>query len=55
MSLIGIIIAVVALGLIASAVLILKQSAKNFDLSEEQLKDINKRNAELEAEEKKEE
>jgi uncharacterized protein YpmB len=55
MSLIGIIIAVVALGLIASAVLILKQSAKKFDLSEEQLKDINKRNAELEAEEKKEE
>lgn len=54
MSLIGIIIAVIALGLIVSAVLLLKQSAKKFDLTEEQLKKIEARNIELENEEKKE-
>ncbi|XPF94172.1 DUF2897 family protein [Colwellia sp. RE-S-Sl-9] len=55
MSLIGIIIAVIALGLIVSAVLLLKQSAKKFDLTEEQLQKIEARNTELEKEEKKEE
>ncbi|WP_083690148.1 DUF2897 family protein [Colwellia sp. UCD-KL20] len=53
MSLTGIIIAVIALGLIVSAVLLLKQSAKKFDLTEEQLKKIEARNALLEKEEKK--
>jgi len=54
MSYTGIIIAIIALGLIASAVLLLKQSAKKFDLTEEQLKKIKKRNTEIEKEEQKE-
>jgi len=53
MSYTGIIIAIIALGLIASAVLLLKQSAKKFDLTEEQLKKIKKRNTEIEKEEQK--
>jgi len=52
MSLTGIIIILIALGLIISGVLLLKQSAKKFDLSEEQLKDIKKRNIEQDKEEK---
>lgn len=55
MSLTGIIIILVALGLIVSGVLLLKQSAKKFDLSEEQLKEIKKRNADQDQEDKKEE
>ncbi|WP_426360197.1 DUF2897 family protein [Pseudocolwellia sp. HL-MZ19] len=55
MSTIGIIIALIALGLIVGGILLLKQSAKKFNLSEQQLEDINKRNVELEQEEKKEE
>lgn len=55
MSLIGIFIGVIALGLIAGAVLLLKQSARKFDLTEQQLKDIKQRNKELDEEEKKEE
>lgn len=54
MSLIGIIFIVIALGLIVSAVLLIKQSAKKFRLSEEQLKKINERNEALEKEEQKE-
>jgi len=54
MSYTGIIIAIIALGLIASAILLLKQSAKKFDLTEEQLKKIKKRNTEIEKEEQKE-
>jgi len=53
MSSIGIVFALIALGLIIGGVLLLKQSAKKFNLSEEQLEDINKRNAELEKEENK--
>jgi hypothetical protein len=54
MSLIEIIIIVVAIGLVVSAVLLLKQSAKKFNLTDEQLDKINKRNEVLDKEEKKE-
>lgn len=55
MSNVGIIAALIALGLIVGGILLLKQSAKKFHLTEEQLDDINKRNAELDAEDKKNE
>lgn len=48
-------IIVIALGTIVSAVLLVKQSARKFELSEEQLKKINQRNKILDEEEKKEE
>jgi hypothetical protein len=51
MSLTGIIIILVALGLVISAILLLKQSAKKFNLTDEQLKNIKKRNDELDKEE----
>lgn len=51
MSSTGIIITLIALGLVISGVLLLKQSAKKFDLTDEQLKDIKKRNDELDKEE----
>ena len=50
----GIIIAIIALGIIVSAVLLLKQSAKKFNLTDEQLKNIKKRNSDIEKEEQKE-
>ena len=54
MTFIEIIIAVIALGLIVGAVLLLKQSAKKFNLTDEQLKNIKERNKTIEAEEQKE-
>jgi len=50
----GIIIAIIALGIIVSAVLLLKHSAKKFNLTDEQLKNIKKRNSDIEKEEQKE-
>ena len=47
-------IAAVIIGTIISGVLLLKQSAKKFKLSDEQLKRINERNRALEKEEQKE-
>jgi len=55
MSLIGVIFIVIALGIIAGAVLLIKQSAKKFNLTEEQLKDINQRNEAFKKEEQDEE
>lgn len=55
MSSTGIIFIVIALGIIVSAVLLLKQSAKKFNLSDEQLKDINERNKKLDKEEQNDE
>ncbi len=54
MSITALIIIVIAIGSVFSGILLLKQSAKKFDLTEQQLKDIEKRNKELAAEEKKE-
>lgn len=48
-------IIVFALGSVVSAVLLLKQSARKFDLSDEQLKKINQRNKKLDEEEEREE
>jgi len=48
------VIAAVIIGTIISGVLLLKQSAKKFKLSDEQLKRINERNQALEKEEQKE-
>ena len=52
MSLIIIAIIVIALGTIVSAIMLLKQSAKKFDLSQEQLDTIKKRNNMLDEQEK---
>lgn len=51
MSLSTIIIIVIALGTVVSAILLLKQSAKKFNLTDEQLKEIKKRNKALDKEE----
>jgi DUF2897 family protein len=45
------IILIISLGMIVSPILLLKQSAKKFNLSEQQLKDIKERNKALDAEE----
>ena len=50
MSIITIIIIVIAVGSIASGILLLKQSAKKFDLTKEQLTKIKERNEELDKE-----
>lgn len=47
-------IIILALGLIFSGILLLKQSAKKFNLTEEQLTKINERNDDLNKEEEKE-
>lgn len=47
MTLSGIILTVLALGIIVGGVLLLKKSAKKFDLTAEQLSSIKKRNEEL--------
>ncbi|WP_448563982.1 DUF2897 family protein [Thalassotalea ganghwensis] len=54
MLIIKVVIILLAIGLIAGAVLLLKQSAKKFKLDDEQLKRIKQRNLELEREETKE-
>ncbi len=51
MSITAIIIILLALGLILGGVLLLKKSAKKFNLSDEQLKKINERNQALDKEE----
>jgi len=48
-------IIVIVLGTVVSAILLLKQSARKFDLSQEQLNKIKQRNKKLDEEEKKEE
>lgn len=52
MTLSGIILTVLALGIIVGGVLLLKKSAKKFDLTAEQLSSIKKRNEELDKAEK---
>ena len=52
MSLSGIILTILALGIILGGVFLLKKSAKKFDLTPEQLSKIKKRNKELDMEEK---
>ncbi len=52
MSLSGIILTILALGIILGGVFHAKKSAKKFDLTPEQLKKIKKRNKELDKEEK---
>ena len=51
MSYIAIIIITLALGIIFSGIWLLKQSAKKFNLTEQQLKNIKARNEKLEKEE----
>lgn len=52
MSLNAIIITIIALGIIIGGILLLKKSAKKFDLTREQLSKIKKRNEELDKAEK---
>ncbi|TPH13884.1 DUF2897 family protein [Litorilituus lipolyticus] len=52
MSIIAILIIIIAVGVIAGGVLLLKQSAKKFNLTDEQLTKIKARNKEIEQEEK---
>lgn len=47
-----IVLILLALGIILGGVLLLKKSAKKFDLTDEQLEKIKKRNKELDEEEK---
>ena len=47
-----IIVVILALGIILGGVLLLKKSARKFDLTDEQLEKIKKRNKELDEEEK---
>ena len=54
MSLSVIILIFLALGIILGGVLLLKKSARKFDLTTEQLKSIKKRNKELDKEEQEE-
>jgi hypothetical protein len=51
MSLSVIIVITLALGIIVGGVLVLKKSARKFDLTTEQLESINKRNKELDKKE----
>ncbi|WP_440875491.1 DUF2897 family protein [Thalassotalea sp. PLHSN55] len=55
MSATGIVIIIIALGVIVSAILLLKQSATKFHLSQKQLDDIKARNKELDKEEEEKE
>jgi uncharacterized protein HemX len=50
MSITAIILIVLALGMVFGGVLLLKQSAKKFNLTDEQLKDIKARNIQLDKE-----
>lgn len=52
MSMSIIILITLALGIIIGGVLVLKKSARKFDLTEEQLEKIKKRNKELDEQEK---
>ena len=52
MSISEIILTVLALGIVIGGVLLLKKSAKKFDLTPEQLKKIKERNDKIEREEK---
>ncbi len=52
MSLVELMIIILALGSIIGAIMVLKKSAKKFDLSEEQLKKIKKRNEDLDREDR---
>ncbi|WDE00625.1 DUF2897 family protein [Thalassomonas actiniarum] len=54
MSITGIIIILLCLGMIVGGILLLKKSAKKFNLTEQQLKDIKARNQALEKEEQQE-
>ncbi|WP_281556708.1 DUF2897 family protein [Thalassomonas sp. RHCl1] len=54
MSITGVIILLLCLGMIIGGILLLKKSAKKFNLTEQQLKDIKARNQELEKEEQQE-
>lgn len=47
-------IIIIALGTVVSGILLLKQSARKFDLSDEQLAEIKKRNEALDKQEKEE-
>ncbi|WP_448210912.1 DUF2897 family protein [Colwellia sp. MEBiC06753] len=53
MNITQIFISIIILGIIVGAVLLLKQSAKKFHLTDEQLKKVNERKKQLEAEEQK--
>ena len=55
MSITAILIIVIAIGTIVSGILLLKQSATKFDLSEQELKRIKERNKTFDSEEKKDE
>ncbi|MEI6894538.1 MAG: DUF2897 family protein [Colwellia sp.] len=55
MTVITIIISVLALGSIIGGILLLKQSARKFNLTKEQLANIKKRNKAIEKQEEKEE
>ena len=51
MSLSAIVLIILALGIIVGGVLVLKKSARKFDLTTEQLESIKKRNKELDKKE----
>ncbi|RHW75024.1 DUF2897 family protein [Colwellia sp. RSH04] len=53
MSISTILIIIIAVGIIVGGVLVLKQSAKKFNLTDEQLKNTKARNKEIEEEEAK--
>jgi hypothetical protein len=52
MSINEIIFTILAIGIVIGGVLLLQQSAKKFDLTPEQLKEIKKRNEDLDKEDK---
>ncbi len=54
MSILVIVIIVFSVGLVVSGILLLKQSAKKFHLSDEQLKEIKERNKQLDEQEQQE-
>jgi len=54
MSITGVLIILLCLGMIVGGILLLKKSAKKFNLTEQQLKDIKARNQQLEKEEQQE-
>jgi|GEM_PF-1732641 len=55
MSVTAVVIIILALAMIVGGILVLKKSAKKFDLSEDQLKEIKKRNQALDKAEQEEE
>ena len=54
MSITGVLIILLCLGMIVGGILLLKKSAKKFNLTEQKLKDIKARNQQLEKEEQQE-